>query len=70
VFPNESTAAIPLSTAEHWYVAMARNAPSRRTARRARGRAHERAFRRNLTPVAGVAAMMAGVAIANTLQRL
>ena len=72
MLPNESTAAVPVSTAGHSSVAIAPDADfdARRAAWRTRGIAHERAVRRKLILVAGVAGSVAtAVAIAYTLLR-
>ena len=72
LLPNESTAAVPVSARGQAGVAMAPDADldARWAAWRARGLAHERAVRRKLTLVAGVAAIIAtAVAIAYTLLR-
>ena len=70
--PNESATAVPVRTEGYSAVAMARDADfeARWAAWRTRGLAHERAVRRKLTLVAGVAAIVAtAVAIAYTLLR-
>ena len=72
MLPNESTAAVPLSTAGHSGVAIAPDADfdARWAAWQTRGIAHQRAVRRKLTLVAGVAGSVAtAVAIAYTLLR-
>ena len=69
---SESTAAVPVSARGQAGVGMAPDADldARWAACRARGLAHERAVRRKLTLVAGVAAIIAtAVAIAYTLLR-
>ena len=72
MLPNESTAAVPVRTGGHSAIAMALDADfeARWAAWRTRGLAHERAVRRTLTLVAGVAGIVAtAVAIAYTLLR-
>jgi len=72
LLPNESTAAVPLSTGGHSPVAIDPHADfdARWAAWRTRGVAHERAVRRTLIVVAGVAGSVAtAVAIAYTLLR-
>jgi hypothetical protein len=72
MLPNESPAAVPVSTGGHSAVAIAPDADfdARWAAWRTRGIAHERAFRRKLVLVAGVAGTVAAVvAIAYTLLR-
>jgi hypothetical protein len=73
MLPNESTPAVPVSTGGHSAVAIAPDADfeARWAAWRTRGVAHERARRRKLVLVAGVAGTVAAaVAIAYTLLRL
>ena len=70
---NESTAAVPLSTGEHSRVAITPDADfdARWAACRTRGLAQERAVRRKLMLVAGVAGIVAtALAIAYTFLRL
>ena len=70
--PNESTAAVSVSTGGFSAVAIAPDADfeARWAAWRTRGLAHERAVRRKLTLVAGVARIVATVVvIAYTLLR-
>ena len=70
--PNESTAAVLVRTDGHSAVAIAPDADfeARWAAWRTRGLAHERAVRRKLTLVAGVAGIVAtAVATAYTLLR-
>ena len=72
MLPNESTAAVPVSTGGHSAVAIAPDADveARWAAWRRPGIAHERAVRRKLVLVAGVAGTVAAaVAIAYTLLR-
>ena len=72
MLPNESTAAVPVSTGGHSAVAIASDADfeARWAAWLTRGLAHERDVRRTLMLVAGVAGIVAtAVAIAYTLQR-
>ena len=72
MLPNESTAAILVRTDGHAAVAIAPDADceARWAAWRTRGLAHERAVRRKLTLVAGVAGIVAtAVAIAYMLLR-
>ena len=72
MLPNESTAAILVRTDGHAAVAIAPDADfeARWAAWRTRGLAHERAVRRKLTLVAGVAGIVGtAVAIAYTLLR-
>ena len=72
MLPNESTAAILVPTDGHAAVAIAPDADfeARWAAWRTRGLAHERAVRRTLTLVAGVAGIVAtAVAIAYMLLR-
>jgi hypothetical protein len=72
LLPSESTVAVPVSTGGDSRVAIAPDADfdARWAAWRTRGLAHERAVRRKLTLVAGVAGIVAtGVAIAYTLLR-
>ena len=72
MLPNESTAAILVRTDGHPAVAIAPDADfeARWAAWRTRGLAHERAVRRKLTLVAGVAGIVVtAVAIAYTLLR-
>ena len=70
---SESTAAVPPSTREHSAVAIAPEADfeARWAAWRARGIAHERAVRRKLILIVGVAGAVATIAaIAYALLRL
>jgi len=70
--PNQSTLAVALRTDEHSAAAIAAGADfeTRWAAWRAGGFAHERAVRRRLTLIAGVAGALATVgAIAYTLLR-
>ena len=70
--PNESTAAVLVRTDGHSAVAIAPDADfeARWAAWRTRGLAHERAVRRKLTLVTGVAGIVAtAAAIAYTLLR-
>jgi hypothetical protein len=72
MLPNESTAAVPVSTGGHSAVAIAPDSAfeARWTAWRTRGVAHKRVVRRKLILVAGVAGTVAtAVAIAYTLLR-
>jgi len=72
LLPNESTATVPSSTAGRPAAAIAPDADfdARWAASRTRGIAHERAVRRKLIVVAGVAGSVAtAVAIAYTLLR-
>jgi hypothetical protein len=72
MIPNESTVAVSVRTDGHSAVAIATDADfeGRWTAWRVRGRAHERAVRRTLVLVAGVAAIVAtAAAMAYTLLR-
>ena len=72
MLPNESSSAVPLTTGGHSAVAIAPDADfeARWAAWRTRGLAHERAVRRKLTFVAGVAGIVAtAVAIAYALLR-
>ena len=72
MLPNESTAAILVRTGGHAAVAIAPDADFEAgwAAWRTRGRAHERAVRRTLTLVRGVAGIVAtAVAIAYMLLR-
>ena len=72
MLPNVSTVAVPVRTDGHSAVAIAPDADfeARWAAWRTRGLAHERAVRRTLTLVAGVAGIVAtAVAIAYTLLR-
>ena len=70
--PNESTVGVAVSTGGHAAIAIAPDADfeARWAAWRTRGLAHERAVRRKLALVAGVAGIVGtAVAIAYTLLR-